>query len=212
MALGGPPRSHENGAAAKAIFTPVPRKREFSEVRSYKRAAVCASQAPYRDPHSLARPLLAIDGYIRVENPLRAVASCYGPTSPRISMVGPVSMPRGKEPHRGGEDSLGHDTRGGLQRMNRRGLWAAGVVLILLVVGAGVLTVGAGYAKGENTAKAKCSEATLKGTYLFAGDGVAIKGDDQLPFSYAGYEVFDGNGKVKQVLTLNMNGKKVIHK
>jgi hypothetical protein len=23
MALGGPPRSHENGAAAKAIFTPV---------------------------------------------------------------------------------------------------------------------------------------------------------------------------------------------
>jgi hypothetical protein len=96
--------------------------------------------------------------------------------------------------------------------MNRRGLWAAGVVLILLVVGAGVLTVGAGYAKGENTSKAKCSEATLKGTYLFAGDGVAIKGDDQLPFSYAGYEVFDGNGKVKQVLTLNINGKKVIHK
>jgi len=90
MALDGPPRSHENGAAAKAIFTPVPRKREFSEVRSYKRAAVCASQAPYRDPHSLARPLLAIDGYVRVENPLRAVASCYGPTSPRISMVGPL--------------------------------------------------------------------------------------------------------------------------
>ncbi len=95
--------------------------------------------------------------------------------------------------------------------MNRRGLWAAGVVVILLVVGAGVLTVGAGYAKGENTAKAMCSEATLKGTYLFAGDGVAIKGDEQLPFSYAGYEVFDGNGKVKQVLTLNINGKKVIH-
>jgi hypothetical protein len=94
--------------------------------------------------------------------------------------------------------------------MNRRGLWAAGVVLILLVVGAGVLTVGAGYAKGENTSKAKCSEATLKGTYLFAGDGVAIKGDDQLPFSYAGYEVFDGNGKVNQVFTLNINGKKVI--
>src|SRR5215218_6009999 len=33
-----------------------------------------------------------------------------------------VSMPRGKEAQRGGEDSLGHDTRGGLQRMNRRGL------------------------------------------------------------------------------------------
>jgi hypothetical protein len=93
--------------------------------------------------------------------------------------------------------------------MKRRGLWAAGVVL--LVVGlVGVLAIGTGYAKDETEA-AKCSEATLDGTYLFAADGVAIKGDEQLPFSYAGYEVFDGQGKVKQVLTLNINGKKVIH-
>jgi hypothetical protein len=91
--------------------------------------------------------------------------------------------------------------------MNRRGLWAAGVLLILLVVGAGVLTVGAGYAKGENTAKAKCSEATLKGTYLFAQNGVEIKGNDQKPFALAGYEVFDGNGKLKTVFSLNENGK-----
>jgi hypothetical protein len=95
--------------------------------------------------------------------------------------------------------------------MNRKGLWAGGLALILLVAGAAVLTtVGAGYAKDENASRAKCSEATLDGTYLFAGDGVQIKGDEQLPFSYAGYEVFDGNGKVKQVLTLNINGKKVI--
>jgi hypothetical protein len=92
--------------------------------------------------------------------------------------------------------------------MKRRGLWAAGVVLLLVAL-AGVLAMGTGYAKDETEA-AKCSEATLKGTYLFAGDGVAIKGDDQLPFSYAGYEVFDGQGKVKQVFTLNINGKKVI--
>jgi hypothetical protein len=74
----------------------------------------------------------------------------------------------------------------------------------------GVLAIGTGYAKDETEA-AKCSEATFDGTYLFAADGVAIKGDEQLPFSYAGYEVFDGQGKVKQVLTLNINGKKVIH-
>src|SRR5829696_1223593 len=111
-----------------------------------------------------------------------------------LSMVGPVSMPRGKKPHSGGEDSLGDDTRGGLQRMNRRGLWAAGVVL--LVVGlVGVLAIRTGYAKDETEA-AKCSEATLDGTYLFAADGVAIKGNEQLPFANAGYEVFDGNGKV----------------
>ena len=96
--------------------------------------------------------------------------------------------------------------------MNSRGLWAACVVLILLLVAgaAALTTVGAGYAKDEDASRAKCSEATLKGTYLFAADGVAIKGDEQLPFSYAGYEVFDGNGKVKQVFTLNINGKKVI--
>jgi hypothetical protein len=92
--------------------------------------------------------------------------------------------------------------------MNRRGLWAAGV--LLLVVGlVGVLAIGTGYAKDETEA-AKCSEATLDGTYLFAADGVAIKGNEQLPFSYAGYEVFDGNGKVNQVISLNINGKKVI--
>jgi len=53
--------------------------------------------------------------------------------------------------------------------MTRKGLWAGGVALILLVVGAAALTtVGAGYAKDENASRAKCSKATLKGTYLFA--------------------------------------------
>jgi hypothetical protein len=92
--------------------------------------------------------------------------------------------------------------------MKPRGLWAAGVLLLLVGL-VGVLAIGTGYAKDETEA-AKCSEATLDGTYLFAADGVAIKGNDQLPFAYAGYEVFDGQGKVNQVYTLNINGKKVI--
>ena len=94
--------------------------------------------------------------------------------------------------------------------MNRAGLWAACVVLILLLVGAGALTtVGAGYAKDEDTAGAKkCSEATLEGTYLFAFNGVEIKGNnDQVPFAIAGYAVFDGNGKEKGVASSNFNGK-----
>ena len=96
--------------------------------------------------------------------------------------------------------------------MNRRRLWAAGVVLVLLVVGAGVLAGGAGYAEdngdnGDENAGAKCSEATLNGTYLFAHDGVKIKGNDQLPFANAGYDVFDGNGKVETVVSGNANGE-----
>ena len=93
--------------------------------------------------------------------------------------------------------------------MNRRGLWAAGVALILVVVGAAALltTDGAGYAKDENASRAKCSEATLKGTYLFAENGVEIKGNDQRSFALAGYDVFDGNGEVKGVDSGNFNGE-----
>jgi hypothetical protein len=95
--------------------------------------------------------------------------------------------------------------------MNRKGLWAGGLALILLVVvgAAALLTpVGAGYAKDENaSSRAKCSNATLKGTYLFAQNGVEIKGNDQRPVAIAGYEVFDGNGKVKGVDSSNFNGE-----
>ena len=91
--------------------------------------------------------------------------------------------------------------------MNRRGLWAAGVVLILLVVGAGVLSVGTGYAQNEKADGAKCSNATLEGMYLFAQNGVELKGNDQRPFAIAGYDVYDGNGKVKGHASANFNGK-----
>ena len=95
--------------------------------------------------------------------------------------------------------------------MNRRGLWAGGVALILLVVVgvAALLTpVGAGYAKDENaSSRAKCSVATLKGTYLFAQNGVEIRGNDQRPFAIAGYDVFDGDGGVKGVASGNVNGE-----
>jgi hypothetical protein len=94
--------------------------------------------------------------------------------------------------------------------MNRRGLWAACVVLILLV-GAGALTVGAGYAKDEAAvgaaARAKCSEATLDGTYLFALDGFILTGNDQVPFALAGYRVYNGNGKVRGVQSGNLGGE-----
>ena len=94
--------------------------------------------------------------------------------------------------------------------MKPRGLWAAGV-LLLLVGFVGVLAIGTGYAKDENkdenASRAKCSEATLDGTYLFAYDGFVIKDNEKVPFALAGYEVFDGNGHVKGVATTNVNGK-----
>jgi hypothetical protein len=92
--------------------------------------------------------------------------------------------------------------------MNRRGLWAACVVLVLLV-GVGVLAVGAGYAgnkdaEDEDTV-AKCSEATLHGQYLVAQNGEFA--GSQGPFAVAGYEVYDGKGKVNGVFSFNFNGE-----
>ena len=70
----------------------------------------------------------------------------------------------------------------------------------------GVLAIGAGYAKEENASRAKCSEATLHGTYLLAYDGVDVKGKDQGPFAIAGKDTYNGNGKVKAVVSANFNG------
>jgi hypothetical protein len=89
--------------------------------------------------------------------------------------------------------------------MNR---YMAALLVVLGLVGlVGVLGVGRGFANDEKAAEAKCSEATLHGTYLFAQNGVEIKGNDQRPFAIAGYDVFDGNGNVKGVASGNFNGQ-----
>jgi hypothetical protein len=90
--------------------------------------------------------------------------------------------------------------------------YVAALLVVLGVVGlVGVLAVGTGFAEDENGAKAKCSKATLHGTYLFAQDGVYVKGKDQVPFAIAGYEQFDGHGKGKVDASGNFNGDVVHH-
>jgi hypothetical protein len=87
--------------------------------------------------------------------------------------------------------------------------YVAALLMVLGVVGlVGVLAVGTGIANDENaSSRAKCSDATLKGTYLFAQNGVEIKGNDQRPFALAGYDVFDGQGKVRGVSSGNFGGE-----
>jgi hypothetical protein len=80
------------------------------------------------------------------------------------------------------------------------------VVTVALVMAAMAIPALAD-AKDNDAAGAKCSEATLDGRYLFAYDGFVVKGNDQVPFASAGYEVYDGNGHVKGVATTNVNGK-----
>jgi hypothetical protein len=93
--------------------------------------------------------------------------------------------------------------------------YVAALLVVLGVVGVvGVLAVGRGIAKDEKAAagahwplRQECSEATLHGTYLFALDGVEITGKDRVPFAGAGYEVYNGNGKVRAVQTANIGGE-----
>ena len=86
--------------------------------------------------------------------------------------------------------------------------YRAALLVVLGVVGlVGVLAVGRGLANDENASRAKCSDATLHGTYLFAQNGIEIKGNDQVPFAIAGHDVFDGNGEVKGRASGNSNGE-----
>jgi hypothetical protein len=86
--------------------------------------------------------------------------------------------------------------------------YLAALLVVLGVVGVvGVLAVGTGFANDENASRAKCSDATLHGTYLFAQDGVDITGKDQVPFAIAGSDFFDGNGHFKTVASTNFNGQ-----
>src|SRR5215217_8491021 len=85
--------------------------------------------------------------------------------------------------------------------------YLAALLVVLGVVGlVGVLAVGRGFADVENASGAKCSEATLDGTYLFAQDGFFLTGNDQVPFALAGYQVYNGNGKVRGVQSANYGG------
>ena len=55
-----------------------------------------------------------------------------------------------------------------------------------------------------DAAAARCSEATLHGTYLFANDGLALRGNDRIPFANAGMDVYDGNGHIRSIYTLSL--------
>ena len=89
--------------------------------------------------------------------------------------------------------------------------YVAALLVVLGLVGVlGVLAIGRGFADEENAAVAKCSKATLHGTYLIPQNGVIVKqtkaGPPRGPFASAGYEVYDGNGNVKSVGSFNFNG------
>lgn len=77
---------------------------------------------------------------------------------------------------------------------------AAGLALLL------PLAAMAGAARAADAAPA-CSNATLSGTYLYSYTGTALTGKDRGPFAYAGYDKYDGQGRVRGIATSSTNGK-----
>lgn len=72
---------------------------------------------------------------------------------------------------------------------------------------AGVVT--AAFERRRTSSEGPCSLATLKGNYIYAGDGFDLEGEGSLqrtPFATAGREVYDGNGSISGTDTTSRNG------
>jgi hypothetical protein len=94
--------------------------------------------------------------------------------------------------------------------MKRVGLCTFGIGVL---VSFGLLTLDQGLA-GENDGSTKCSLATLKGRYLFAGSGTALPPafgvtEPSLTTS-AGYHIFRGDGTGTDTVTFSINGNVVL--
>jgi hypothetical protein len=83
---------------------------------------------------------------------------------------------------------------------------AFATLLPLALTGAGG-ALAAETSEAPDAAAATCSEATLRGTYLFADERFTVSGKGRGPFAIAGNNVFDGHGNVRGVLTVSTNGK-----
>ncbi len=69
--------------------------------------------------------------------------------------------------------------------------------------------VTAAFERRRTASRAACSQATLKGNYIYAGDGFDIPGDgstQRTPFATAGREVYGGDGTISGIDTTSTNG------
>jgi hypothetical protein len=56
-------------------------------------------------------------------------------------------------------------------------------------------------------AQPECSEATLRGTYIYSYDGFTVgEGGEQQPFAYSGMESYDGAGTMTGIFSGSTNG------
>ena len=75
-----------------------------------------------------------------------------------------------------------------------------------LLLGLGYLGLQLGHPQSA-MAQPECSEATLRGTYIYAYDGfIVCEGGEQQPFAYSGIESYDGAGTMTGIFSGSTNG------
>ena len=87
---------------------------------------------------------------------------------------------------------------------NHAGTLALSLPLALIAAG-GALADQAAVA--PDAPAVTCSDATLRGTYLFATNGFNVSGKGKGPFAAGGYEVHDGHGHTRQIVSYSNDGK-----
>ena len=75
-----------------------------------------------------------------------------------------------------------------------------------LLLGLGYLGLQLGHPQSA-MAQPECSEATLRGTYIYSFDGFTIgEGGEQQPFAFSGIESYDGAGTMTGIFSGGING------
>jgi hypothetical protein len=83
-------------------------------------------------------------------------------------------------------------------------VWIRTTGMIVLLGLAGTLAGG-----GRPAAATGCSQATLKGAYVWAYDGFQVSGalaTQRVPLAYAGHDVWNGDGTMTSVNSGGVNG------
>lgn len=95
-----------------------------------------------------------------------------------------------------------------IARLPRRTLILASAVLagIVLPVAGSAAASSTAASPTAGTASSTCGVATLRGTYLFAGDGWSVGSSGTVPLAFAGSERFDGAGQVRGISSTSFNG------
>src|ERR1700682_6323291 len=91
-----------------------------------------------------------------------------------------------------------------MQLRRRGGRWlAVGTGAAVLILGASLAASAALAAPGSG---ARCSLATLNGTYIMQAQGIQVGGTAPGPFGYASISTYDGKGGTRATYSGSFNG------